>query len=164
MEDLMCNSLISLGEAELTLIELPFFLTKGAYRKNVLYKVSHSIAKNYFQRFDKMTDRGQVSWIEQVMNKINAFFSDERIRQMFASDRSSFNLGETMDGKNILLVKLHKGKLSDSADLLGTLLMAKIQMAAFSRSDIPQKKQVPFYLYIDEFQNFASESFALVLS
>ena len=164
MEDLMRNSLISLGEAELTLTELPFFLTKRSYRKTVMEKVSHSIAKNYFQRFDTMTDRGQVSWIEPVMNKINAFFSDDRIRQMFSSNRSSFNIREIMDQSKILLIKLDKGKLLDSADLLGSLLMAKIQMAAFSRSDIPQKKRVPFYLYVDEFQNFASESFAVVLS
>lgn len=164
MEDLMRNSLISLGEAELTLTELPFFLTKRAFRKTVMEKVSHSIAKNYFQRFDTMTDRGQISWIEPVMNKINAFFSDDRIRQMFSSNRSSFNLREIMDQSKILLIKLDKGKLSDAADLLGSLLMAKIQMAAFSRSDIPKKKRVPFYLYIDEFQNFASESFAVVLS
>lgn len=164
MEDLMRNSLISLGEAELTLTELPFFLTKRAFRKTVMEKVSHSIAKNYFQRFDSMTDRGQVSWIEPVMNKINAFFSDDRIRQMFSSNRSSFNLREIMDQRKILLIKLDKGKLLDSADLLGSLLMAKIQMAAFSRSDVPQKKRVPFYLYIDEFQNFANESFAVILS
>ncbi len=164
MEDLMRNSLISLGEAELTLTELPFFLTKRAFRKSVLEKVSHTIAKNYFQRFDSMTDRGQVSWIEPVMNKVNAFFSDERIRLMFSSKRSSFNIREIMDQRKILLIKLDKGKLLDSADLLGSLLMAKIQMAAFSRSDIPKKKRVPFYLYIDEFQNFASESFAVILS
>lgn len=164
MEDLMRNSLISLGEAELTLTELPFFLTKRAFRKTVMEKVGHPIAKNYFQRFDTMTDRGQVSWIEPVMNKINAFFSDDRIRLMFSSNRSTFNIREIMDQSKILLIKLDKGKLSDSADLLGSLLMAKIQMAAFSRSDISQKKRVPFYLYIDEFQNFASESFAVILS
>jgi len=140
----MRNSLISLGEAELTLTELPIFLTKRAFRKTVMEKV--------------------VSWIEPVMNKINAFFSDDRIRLMFSSNRSTFNIREIMDQSKILLIKLDKGKLSDSADLLGSLLMAKIQMAAFSRSDISQKKRVPFYLYIDEFQNFASESFAVVLS
>lgn len=164
MEDLMRNSLISLGEAELTLTMLPQFLSKRAFREGVLERVSHPIAQSYFQRFDTMTDRGQVTWIEPVMNKINAFFADERIRQMFSSNKSSFNLREIMDQKKMLLIKLDKGKLKDSADLLGSLLMAKIQMAAFSRSNIPQNKRVPFYLYIDEFQNFANESFSVVLS
>jgi len=164
MEDLMRNSLIALGEAGLTLTELPQFLGNRAFRKSVVEKVNHPIAEEYFKRFDSLTDRGQVTWVEPVMNKINAFFSDERIRQMFASDRSSFNLREAMDEKKMLLIKLDKGKLKDSSDLLGSLIMAKIQMAAFSRSDIPQSKRVPFYLYIDEFQNFASDSFSVVLS
>jgi hypothetical protein len=69
-----------------------------------------------------------------------------------------------MDNRKILLIKLNKGKLRQSADLLGSLFMAKLQLAAFSRADIPLAARVPFYLYIDEFQNFASESFGVVLS
>jgi hypothetical protein len=165
MEDLMRNSLIALGEADLTLIELPRFLMRRDFRKVVLERVTHTITKDYFHRFDSMTDRGQATWVEPVMNKINAFFSDERIRQMFASStKSSFNIREIMDGGKILLVKLDKGRLKDSSDLLGSLLMAKIQMAAFSRADVPVNKRRPFYLYIDEFQNFASESFMVILS
>ena len=164
MEDLMRNSLIALGEAGLTLIELPAFLSNRSIRQGVLEKVSHPLAKEYFRRFDTITDRSQITWIEPVMNKINAFFSDERIRHIFSSAKSSFNLREIMDNKKILLIKLDKGKLKDSADLLGSLLMAQIQMAAFSRSDVPKSKRTPFYLYIDEFQNFASESFSIVLS
>jgi excisionase family DNA binding protein len=164
MEDLMRNSLIALGEAEFSLCEIPAFLIKRVFRKSVLEKVSHPITQDYFKRFDTMTDRGQITWIEPVMNKINAFFSDDRIRQMFSSPKSSFNLRQVMDQKKILLINLNKGKLKGSSDLLGSLLMAKIQMAAFSRSDIPQAKRTPFYLYIDEFQDFASESFSVILS
>jgi len=164
MEDLMRNSLIALGEAELTLLELPYFLSHRAFRESVLEKVSHPLVQEYFKRFNRVTDRGQVTWVEPVMNKLNAFFADERIRQMFTSEKSSFNIREVMDNKKILLIKLDKGKLKDSADLLGSLLMAKIQMAAFSRSDLPASKRIPFYLYIDEFQNFASDSFSVVLS
>jgi len=164
MEDLMRNSLIALGEAELTLAELPHFLTNRAFREVVLEKIDHPIAQEYFKRFDTLTDRGQVTWIEPVMNKVNAFLSDERIRLMFSSSQSSFDLREIMDQQKMLLIKLDKGKLKDSADLLGSLLMAKIQMAAFSRSDIPQSRRTPFFLYIDEFQNFATESFSVILS
>ncbi len=165
MEDLMRNSMIALGEADLTLTELPRFLLRRDFRNIVLGKVNHPIAKDYFHRFDSMTDRGQAPWIEPVMNKINAFFSDERIRQMFASStKSSFNLREIMDSGKILLIKLDKGRLKDSADLLGSLLLAKIQMAAFSRADMSANQRRPFYLYIDEFQNFASESFMVILS
>jgi len=69
-----------------------------------------------------------------------------------------------MDHKKILLVNLNKGKLGDSANLLGALLVSKIKMAAFSRTDIPQTERQPFYLYIDEFQNFATNSFVEILS
>jgi excisionase family DNA binding protein len=164
MEDLLRNSLIALGEAELSLCELPLFLTNRNFRKEILKKVHHPITQNYFQRFDTMTNRSQITWIEPVMNKVNAFFSDDRIRQMFSSPKSSFNLRNVMDQKKILLINLDKGKLKGSSDLLGSLLMAKMQMAAFSRSDIPQRKRTPFYLYIDEFQDFANESFSVILS
>lgn len=164
MEDLMRNTLIVLSEAELTLAELPRFLTSRANRRSILANISHPIASEYFKRFETLTDRAQITWIEPVMNKLNAFFADERIRQMFSSSKSSFNLRDIMDKRKILLIKLDKGKLKDSADLLGSLFMAKIQMAAFSRSDIPQSKRTPFYLYIDEFQNYASDSFETILS
>jgi hypothetical protein len=99
-----------------------------------------------------------------VTNKVNAFLADHRLSQMLSQPKSSFNLREVMDQKKILLIKLNKGKLRQSADLLGSLFMAKLQLAAFSRADIPEAARVPFYLYIDEFQNFASESFGVVLS
>lgn len=130
----------------------------------VMRKVTHPVAVEYFARFEAMTDRAQVTWTEPVMNKVNALLSDDRVRQIFSAPESSFDLRDVIDSKKILLIKLDKGKLKDSADLLGALLLGKVQMAAFSRSDLPQRKRIPFYLYIDEFQNFATESFSLVLS
>ncbi len=164
MEDLMRNSMIALGEAGFTLCELPYFLSKRHFRGTVLKRVTHPITLEYFKRYDTMTDRAQITWIEPVMNKINAFFSDDRIRQMFSYPKSSFNLRNIMDSRKMLLINLDKGKLKGASDLLGSLLMAKIQVAAFSRSNIPQNRRIPFYLYIDEFQNFASESFSVILS
>lgn len=164
MEDLMRNSLIALGEAEMTLCELPAFLTRRSFREAVVAKVGNPIARDYFRRFDTLTDRGQITWIEPVMNKINAFLADERMRQIFASNKSSFQLRDIMDSGKCLLVKLDKGKLKDSTDLIGSLLMAKIQLAAFSRSEVSRHKRKPFHLYIDEFQNFATESFKVILS
>ena len=164
MEDLLRNALIALGEAGRTLPELPPFLTQRACRQEILQGVSHPIAWEYFQRFDALTDRTQATWAQPVMNKINAFLSDDRIRQMLSAPQSTFNLREIMDQGMILLIKLDKGKLKGAGDLLGSLLMAKLQMAAFSRSDIPQDRRRPFHLYIDEFQNYASDSFQIVLS
>ncbi len=164
MEDLMRNSMIALSEGGYTLVELPIFLSRRIFRESLLRNVTHPITREYFMRFEAMTDRAQVTWVEPVMNKVNALLSDERIRQIFSAPKSSFDVRDAIDSKKIILIKLDKGRLKDSADLLGGLLLSKIQMAAFSRGDLPQRRRVPFILYIDEFQNFATESFSLVLS
>jgi hypothetical protein len=164
MEELLRNALVALGQTNLTLGHLSEFLTSQPFRTQVMEKVSHPIAKPYFERFDSMSRAAQLQWTEPVTNKVNAFLADERISQMLSVPKSSFNLREVMDKRKILLIKLNKGKLRESADLLGSLFMAKIQLAAFSRTNIPKGERVPFYLYIDEFQNFATESFSIVLS
>jgi type IV secretory pathway TraG/TraD family ATPase VirD4 len=164
MEDLLRNSLIALGQADLTLVHLPQFLTQQAFRSQVMTKVSHQLTRLYFERFDSLSKANQLQWTDPVSNKVNAFLADERISQMLSQPKSTINLREIMDKQKILLIKLNKGKLRQSSDLLGSLFMAKIQLAAFSRTDIPEAARVPFYLYIDEFQNFASETFGVVLS
>jgi hypothetical protein len=164
MEDLLRNTLIALIEAELTLDNLPRFLIDDDFRENVLERVTHPIAKKYFQRFNALAPRTREEWMESTLNKVNAFLSDDRIREIFSYQRSSFNLREIMDNKKILLIKLDRGRLKENGDLLGSLLMTKIRMAAFSRGDIPREQRVPFYLYIDEFQNFATEEFIDTLS
>ena len=126
--------------------------------------MSHPVARDYFERFDTLTERARITWIEPVTNKINALLADERVGQLFASPKSTFQLRDVMDSGKILLVKLDKGRLRDSADLLGSLILAKIKMAAFSRSDVPQDQRRPFHLYIDEFQNYATDSFSVMLS
>jgi hypothetical protein len=164
MEDLFRNALIALGQAELTLGQMPEFLTVQSFRSQVMKKVDQPIAKLYWERFDQLGKANQLVWTDPVTIKVNAFLADPRVSQMLSQSKSSFNLREIMDKKKILLIKLNKGKLRQSADLLGSLFMAKLQLAAFSRTDIPEAARVPFYLYIDEFQNFASESLGVVLS
>jgi len=164
MEEVLRNSLTGLGEAELTLADLPLFLTNENFRKIVLERIGHPIVRQYFERFNRLSEAARNQWIEPVLNKVNAFLTDDRIRQMLCFPKSSFNLRDIMDNRKILLIKLDKGKLKGHGDLLGSLLMAKIQMAAFSRSDLSPSRRVPFYLYIDEFQNYATESFLVTLS
>ena len=164
MEDLMRNTFIALIEAERTLVDLPRFLTDEDFRLEILDKVTHPVAKQYFIRFNNLSPKTRDEWIESTLNKVNAFLSDDRIREIFSQPKSSFSLREIMDSQKILLLKLDRGKLKENADLLGSLFMAKIKMAAFSRSDIPKEERIPFYLYIDEFQNFATDSFIETLS
>jgi len=164
MEDLMRNSFIALIETERTLLDLPRFLTDEDFRLEILDKVSHPVARQYFIRFNNLSPKTRDEWIESTLNKVNAFLSDDRIREIFSFQKSSFSLREVMDSQKILLLKLDRGKLKENADLFGSLFMAKIKMAAFSRSDIPKEGRIPFYLYIDEFQNFATDSFIETLS
>ncbi|MDP3988275.1 MAG: type IV secretion system DNA-binding domain-containing protein, partial [Candidatus Levybacteria bacterium] len=165
MEDLLKNTLIALIENNLTLAELPLFLTNAEVRRRILGKVKHEGCRLYFEeRFNNLQRRGQDEKMESTLNKVNAFLFDDKIRQMLSSPKSSFNLREIIDEGKILLVKLDKGRLKGNADLLGSLLLSKIQAAAFSRTDTPELQRRKFYLYIDEFQNFATESFVSMLA
>jgi hypothetical protein len=132
MEDLLRNSLIALGQAELTLVHLPQFLTRLSFRSQVMAKVSNPLTRLYFERFDSLSKANQLTWTDPVTNKVNAFLADERISQMLSQPKSSFNLREIMDQKKILLIKLNKGRLQGAADLLGSLFMAKIQLVSIT--------------------------------
>jgi len=164
MEHLLKNTLIALVENNLTIAELHPFLTDSLVRRKVLEKVNHAGCREYFERFNSLRVNTQDEWMESTLNKVDAFLFDDNLRQMLSSPESSFNLREVMDEGKILLVKLDKGRLKGNADLLGSLLLAKIQAAAFSRTDLPESKREKFYLYIDEFQNFATESFSTMLA
>jgi len=164
MADILRNSLIALIENNLTLVELPLFLTDDLIRKRVLKKVKNEHCLRCFKAYEKVNPITWREWVESTLNKVDALLVDHRMRHIFTLPKSSFNLRDVIDNQKIILVKLEKGKLKDSADLLGSLLFSKIHMTAFSRTDIPPEKRVPFYLYIDEFQNFATKSFIDVLS
>jgi hypothetical protein len=164
MEEMLINSFIALSENNMTLAELPLLLTDYYFRESVVSKVKNPVTRQYFKVYNSWMPKMRAFWAESTLNKINAFLVDDRIRYILSNPKSSFNMREAMDNQKIVLIKLDKGKLKDSADLLGSLFMAKIQMAAFSRSDLPQNKRTPFYMYIDEFQSFASESFMVILS
>ncbi|PIT89063.1 MAG: hypothetical protein COU27_02290, partial [Candidatus Levybacteria bacterium CG10_big_fil_rev_8_21_14_0_10_36_7] len=118
--------------------------------KKKLTLTKHQISDEFSQWFWR-------EWTESTLNKVDALLADHRMRHIFTLPKSSFNLREIINNQKILLVKLEKGRLKGSADLLGSLLLSKIKMAAFARTDIPKEKRAPFYLYIDEFQNFASK-------
>jgi len=164
MADIMRNSLIALAENGLTLAELPTFLTDAAFRRKAMLNVQSPTCLERLRYFNSLPPSTWREWIESTLNKVDAFLSDARIRDIFSSPKSSFNLREIMDSGKILLVNLSRGRLKGGANLLGALLVSKIQMAAFSRADLPQTSRKQFYLYIDEFQNFATESFVEMLS
>ena len=166
MGDILRNALVALIENERTLDELVPFLTDGDFRAKLVSNVRDEQCRDYFRReFDLLNPKTRREWITSTTNKVRALLADERVREIFFSPKSSFNFREIMDSGKILLVKLDKGRLKDASDLLGSLILSKIQMAAFARTDVRKREnRKRFYLYIDEFQNFAADSFKLTLS
>jgi hypothetical protein len=116
--------------------------------------------------FASWNDKFVAEAIAPVLNKVGAFTANPIIRNIIGQPKSTFNIRQIMDEGKILIVNLSKGLIGeDNAAILGSFLVTKIQLAAMSRSDIPDiKDRRPFYLYVDEFQNFATDSFATILS
>ncbi len=164
MEHLLTNTLTALVENDLTLAELPLFLTDINFRRMILKNVKHAFCRDYFDNFNSHSPHTQREWAESTLNKVGQLLNNRKVQQMFVSPKSSFSFREIMDKKKILLVKLDRGRLKKSADVLGSLILAKIQMTAFARTDTVKSERELFYLYVDEFQNFAEESFIETLA
>jgi hypothetical protein len=115
--------------------------------------------------FASWNDKFATEAVAPVLNKVGAFTANPTVRNIIGQPKSSFNIRRIMDERKILIVNLSRGLIGeDNAALLGALLVTKIQMGAMSRADIPAEERIPFYLYVDEFQNFATDSFAVILS
>lgn len=170
MEYILTNSLLALLEyPESTLLGVNRMLSDKDYRKKVVDNVKDPSVKSFWvDEFAKYTDRMAAEAVPAIQNKIGQFTSNPLIRNMVGQVKSSFNLRDIMDKRKILIVNLSKGRIGDTnANLLGGMMITKIYLAAMSRADIPDmvmKKMPNFYLFVDEFQNFANESFADILS
>lgn len=160
------HSLVTLIENELTLLEIKPLLTSPSVRSRLVSRLSvGSVARDFWEtEFEPLPTNAKVTWTESTLNKVDAFLFDPRIRAVLGQKKSGLNLRQIMDEGQILLVNLAKGQLKDSAYLLGALLVAKLQMAAMSRASMQPAARKPWTLYVDEFQNFATESFSEILS
>ena len=165
MDELMRNVLVTLAESGLTLLEVQPLLTDDGFRARIAGELRNVEAKRYWlERFDPLSPSMKSQYSEPVLNKTQTFVADPVIRSIVGQRKSTIDFRKIMDQGKILLVNLSKGTLKENALLLGGLLVAKIQMAAMSRTDIPEDQRRPWHLYVDEFQNFATESFAEILS
>jgi len=167
MEYILNNSILALLEyPNSTLLGINRMLADPDYRKKVVEKITDPVIKAFWvQEFARYTQRYEVEATAAIQNKIGQFISAPLIRNIIGQVRSSINMREVMDKGKILILNLSKGKIGeDSSMLLGSLLIAKVQLAAMSRVDIPEKDRRDFFLYVDEFQNFATESFVNILS
>lgn len=165
MEEILRNSLLALMEERLTLLELQPFLTDREFRLRVVGKLQNpGVREFWLARFERLSKQAQAAYVEPVLNKAGAFTSDPYLRALLGQEKSTINLRRIMDRGDVLLVNLAKGQLKENALLLGALLVTKLQLAALSRSLLPEGRRRPFHLYIDEFQNFATDTFGEILA
>jgi hypothetical protein len=150
-----------------TMLDITRMLTDKKFRKEVLETCTDSVVLNFWNiEFASWNEKFQAEAVAPVLNKVGAFTANPIIRNIIGQPKSTFNIREIMDDGKILIVNLSKGLIGeDNAGILGSFLVTKIQLAAMSRSDIERiEDRRPFYLYVDEFQNFATDSFATILS
>lgn len=156
-----------LDRPETTMLDITRMLTDKKFRKETLDFCTDTVVLNFWKvEFASWNDKFVAEAIAPVLNKVGAFTANPVIRNIIGQPKSTFNIRQIMDEGKILIVNLSKGLIGeDNASILGSFLVTKIQLAAMSRSDIPDiKDRRPFYLYVDEFQNFATDSFATILS
>ncbi len=170
MEYILSNTLLALLEYEgATLLDVNRMLINKHFRKKVVDNVQDPIVKSFWvDEFANYTDRYTQDATPAIQNKIGQFTSNPLIRNIVGQPKSSFDIRELMDRKKILIINLSKGRVGEvNATLLGSMLVTKIYLAAMSRADVSAEtmKALPsFYFYVDEFQNFANESFSDILS
>ena len=168
LEHILRYTLLALlDRPETTLLDISRMLTDREFRKETLsYCKDVTVLQFWKQEFGTWNDKQVTESIAPVLNKVGAFTANPIIRNIIGQPKSSFDVRKIMDEGKILVVNLSKGLIGeDNAGILGAFLVTKVQLAAMSRSDIPDvKDRRPFYLYVDEFQNFATDSFAVILS
>ena len=170
MEYILTNTLLALLEYPgSTLLGVNKMLSDKEYRKEVVAHVKDPSVKSFWiKEFANYTERMAAVGVPSIQNKVGQFTANPLIRNMIGQPVSSFNFREAMDKKKIIIINLSKGKIGDeNMKLLGGMIVTKLYLAAMSRDDIPDRvmKIMPnFYLFVDEFQNFANASFADILS
>ncbi|PIR97264.1 MAG: hypothetical protein COT91_02290 [Candidatus Doudnabacteria bacterium CG10_big_fil_rev_8_21_14_0_10_41_10] len=167
MEYILGNTILALLDSPgNTMMGISRMYVDKTYRKKIIYSIKDPIVKSFWvNEFANYNDKFRQEAIAPIQNKVGQFLSTSVIRNIVGQPKSTIDLREIMDNKKILLVNLSKGRVGeDSSALLGAMLVTRLQLAAMSRVDIPEEKREDFYLYIDEFQNFATESFATILS
>ena len=150
-----------------TMLDITRMLTDKKFRQETLDYSQDTVVLNFWKvEFASWNDKFVSEAIAPVLNKVGAFTANPIIRNIVGQPKSTFNIRKIMDEGKILIVNLSKGLIGeDNAAILGAFMVTKIQLASMSRSDIERiEDRRPFYLYVDEFQNFATDSFATILS
>lgn len=170
MEYILNYTLLALLEIpDATLLDVNRMLSDKQFRNNVIKQLKEPTVKMYWEKeFASYTDKTIAEATPAIQNKVGQFISNSLIRNIIGQKKSSFDIRQAMDEKKILLINLSIGRIGeDAVNLLGSLFVTKIYLAAMSRASVPDRemKYLPnFYLYVDEFQNFTNDSFAQILA
>lgn len=149
-----------------TMLDITRMLTDRHFRQDVIKYIDDPVVKNFWTvEFASWNDKFASEAVAPVLNKVGAFTANPMIRNIVGQPKSTFDIRSIMDEGKILIVNLSRGLMGeDNAGILGSLVVTKVQLAAMGRANVPEPQRTPFYLYVDEFQNFATESFATILS
>lgn len=149
-----------------TIAEIPRMFTDQEFQKYKIAKVIDPVVKNFWEKeMAKTSDFHKSEMLGYLISKVGRFVENEMMRNIIGQPQSAFDFREVMDQGKILLINLSKGQVGEvNSKLLGLIIVSKLQMAALSRADISESQRRPFYLYVDEFQNFVTDSFATILS
>jgi len=149
-----------------TIAEIPRMFTDTEYQKYKVSKVRDPVVRSFWEKeMAKTTDFHKSEMLGYLISKVGRFVENEMMRNIIGQAKSGFDFRDVMDKRKILLVNLSKGKTGEvNSALLGLIVVSKLQMAAMSRTDLSQDERKDFYLYIDEFQNFTTDSVATILA
>ena len=149
-----------------TILDITRMLTEKKFRDAVISYIDDPVVKTFWTtEFASWENKFASEAVAPVLNKVGAFTANPMIRNIVGQPKSTFNIRKLMDEGKILIMNLSRGLVGeDNAAILGSMMVTKIQLATMSRADIPEDQRRPFYLYVDEFQNFATDSFAVILS
>jgi len=150
-----------------TLMEVPKVMADSEFRGRLLAKCKNIVVKDFWEKEAEKAggEAALQNLTPYITSKFNTFVANDYMRPMIGQAKTTINFREILDSGKILLINLSKGRLGDiNSSLLGLIIVGKIVMAAFSRVDLPQEERRDFYLYIDEFHNFTTESIYTILS
>jgi ABC-type oligopeptide transport system ATPase subunit len=167
LEYILRNTVLALLDSkDATMLGIPRMLTEQAFRDDVIKQIKDTVIKDFWvNEWGGMDQRQRAEAIAPILNKVGQFLSTSTIRNIVGQPRSTIDIRRIMDEKKIFIINLSKGKIGeDNMALLGAMIITKVQLAAMSRSDVRPEDRPDSFLYVDEFQNFATESFASILS
>ena len=160
------TTLALLDSPNTTVLSILKMLTDKNYRQKIVSRIEDSVVKSFWvSEFAAWSEKFDADAITPLLNKVGQFVATNMIRNMIGQPITKFDIREIMDKKKILLMKVSKGLLGEeNSSLIGSMFITKLYQAAMSRADTPEEQRTDFYLYVDEFQNFATDTFAEILS